>query len=65
MLGRVSGLLALGSVGMTPVASLIAGFLIDAWSARVAMALGAVGCAIGAVMLARPGQAPSASAADA
>ena len=41
MLGRVSSLLVLGSVGTTPIGSLIVGWLIDAWSARAAMALGA------------------------
>jgi predicted MFS family arabinose efflux permease len=52
MLGRVSSLLVLGSVGTTPIGSLIVGWLIDAWSARAAMGLGALACGLGAVMLA-------------
>ena len=55
MLGRVSGLLALGSAGAIPIASLIAGWMTDVWSARAAMGLGAAACAIGAVFsCARP-----------
>jgi MFS family permease len=53
MLGRVSALLTLGTVGMTPIASLIAGALIDRWSVRVAMGLGATACMAGALLLAR------------
>ena len=54
MLGRVSGLLVFGSVGTTPIGSLIVGWLIDTWSARAAMGVGAATCAIGALVLARP-----------
>jgi MFS family permease len=54
MLGRMSALLVFGSVGMTPIGSLITGWLIDAWSARAAMGLGAVACLLGALALARP-----------
>jgi MFS family permease len=59
MLGRVSGLLALGSAGAIPIASLIAGWVTDAWSARAATALGAAACALGAAMLARPAVVPA------
>jgi predicted MFS family arabinose efflux permease len=54
MLGRVSGLLALATVGVIPIASLIAGFLIDTVSTRAAMGLGAAACLLGALVLARP-----------
>lgn len=53
MMGRVSSLLVLGSVGTTPIGSLIVGWLIDAWSARAAMGLGAVACVIGGALLVR------------
>jgi MFS family permease len=64
MLGRVSGLLALGTVGMMPIASLLAGWLIDVWSTRVTMGLGAAACLAGALALAgeRRGVSRSASA---
>ena len=51
MLGRVSGLYSLGSVGAIPIASLIAGVLIDISSARAAMAMGTVAGVLGAVIL--------------
>jgi len=51
MMGRVASLLALGSVGTTPIGSMIVGFLIDAWSARAAMGLGAVACLCGGCVL--------------
>lgn len=51
MMGRVSSLLVLGSVGTTPIGSVIVGWLIDAWSARAAMALGAGACLVGGLML--------------
>jgi len=54
MLGRMSSLLTLGTTGMAPIASLVAGWLIDAWSARAAMGLGAAASLIGALLLARP-----------
>ncbi|MDD9934769.1 MAG: MFS transporter [Myxococcales bacterium] len=54
MLGRVSGLFTLGTVGMMPIASLVAGVAIDLWSARVAMGVGAAACLTGAAMLAWP-----------
>jgi MFS family permease len=54
MLGRISGLLVFGSIGAIPVASLIGGWIIDAWSVRAAMALGGFGCLLGALVLARP-----------
>ena len=52
LLGRVSGLLVLGSAGATPIASLLGGWLIDAWSPRAAMGLGAVACLAGGIALA-------------
>ena len=51
MMGRIASLLALGSVGTTPIGSMIVGFLIDAWSARAAMGLGAVASLFGGIML--------------
>jgi MFS family permease len=51
MLGRVSGLLTLGTVGMMPIASLLAGWLIDMCSTRVTMGLGAAACLAGALAL--------------
>jgi MFS family permease len=51
MMGRVASLLALGSVGTTPIGSMIVGFLIDAWSARAALTLGAVACLAAGTML--------------
>jgi MFS family permease len=51
MMGRVSSLLVLGSVGSTPIGSVIVGWLIDAWSARAAMALGAVACLVAGIAL--------------
>jgi len=44
LLGRVTALLTLGSVGMAPVGALLIGGLIDATSARLAMVVGAVVC---------------------
>jgi MFS family permease len=54
MLGRMSGLLAVGSLGMVPVASLIGGWVIDVWSVRAAMSLGGAACVFGSLLLARP-----------
>jgi MFS family permease len=51
MLGRVSALLTLGTVGTTPIGSMIVGFLIDAWSPRAGMALGALACLLGGALL--------------
>jgi predicted MFS family arabinose efflux permease len=51
MLGRVAGLLTLGSVGTTPIGGVIVGWLIDAWSPRAGMALGAFACLVGGLML--------------
>jgi MFS family permease len=42
MMGRVSSLLTLGLMGTTPIGGLIIGWLIDAWSPRAAMGLGAI-----------------------
>ena len=41
-LGRVMSLYSLGVFGSTPIGSTIAGWMIDAWSARAAMGMGAV-----------------------
>ncbi|SHG15857.1 MFS transporter [Geodermatophilus nigrescens] len=51
LLGRVTALLTLGSVGTAPVGALLVGALVDASSARVAMGVGAVVCALCAVAL--------------
>jgi MFS family permease len=51
MMGRVSGLLTLGSVGTTPIGGVIVGWLVDAWSPRAGMGLGALACLIGALGL--------------
>jgi hypothetical protein len=51
MLGRVAGLLTLGSVGTTPIGGVIVGWLIDAWSPRAGMGLGALACLVGGLML--------------
>jgi predicted MFS family arabinose efflux permease len=51
MMGRVSSLLALGTVGTTPIGGLIMGFVIDAWSPRAGMAIGAASCVVGGCML--------------
>ena len=51
MMGRVSSLLTLGTVGTTPIGGLLIGVVIDAWSPRVAMAIGAVACLLAGGML--------------
>jgi MFS family permease len=51
MMGRVSGLLTLGSVGTTPIGGVIVGWLVDAWSPRAGMGLGALACLIGGIGL--------------
>ena len=53
MLGRVSSLLTLGTVCTTPIGSMIVGFLIDAWSPRAGMGLGALACLLGGLLLLR------------
>ena len=53
MLGRVSGLYALTSVGVMPIASLLAGSMVDLWSTRAAMALGATACLVGGLAMSR------------
>jgi MFS family permease len=62
MLGRVSSLLMLGTVGTTPIGSMIVGFLIDAWSPRAGMALGALACVLGGALLLWQRQSSSYSA---
>lgn len=52
MLGRMVGLVTLGAQGTTPVGSVIVGVVIDVWSPRAALGLGAVACALGAGLLA-------------
>lgn len=47
MMGRVASLLTLGLMGTTPIGGLIVGWMIDAWSPRAAMALGAIASFIG------------------
>jgi predicted MFS family arabinose efflux permease len=51
MMGRVASLITLGLMGTTPIGGLIIGWMIDAWSARVAMATGAVACFIGGIIV--------------
>ncbi|MFI5305780.1 MAG: MFS transporter [Polyangiales bacterium] len=51
MMGRISGLLTLGSVGTTPIGAMIVGWLIDTWSARAGMGLGALACLVGGIGL--------------
>jgi predicted MFS family arabinose efflux permease len=51
MMGRVASLLTLGLMGTTPIGGLIIGWLIDAWSPRAAMGLGAVASLFGGVIV--------------
>jgi hypothetical protein len=51
MMGRVASLLTLGLMGTTPVGGLIIGWLIDAASPRVAMAVGAAACFMGGAIV--------------
>ncbi|HET6952656.1 MAG TPA: MFS transporter [Acidimicrobiales bacterium] len=57
MLGRVVGLVALGTFGTTPFGSVIVGAVIDAASPRAALALGAAACVAAAVVV-RPALVP-------
>ena len=51
MLGRMVSLVTLGAQGTTPVGSVIVGVVIDVWSPRAALGLGAAACVLGAVLL--------------
>lgn len=51
MMGRVASLLTLGLMGTTPIGGLIIGWLIDAASPRVAMAVGAAACLVGGAIV--------------
>ena len=51
MFGRMASLVTLGAMGTTPAGSMIVGVLIDVWSPRAALAVGAVSCGVGAVLL--------------
>jgi MFS family permease len=51
MLGRMVSLVTLGAFGTTPIGSLLMGFVIDAWSPRVALGIGAASCVAGAAIL--------------
>ncbi len=51
MFGRMASLVTLGAMGTTPAGSMIVGVVIDVWSPRAALAMGAASCAVGAVLL--------------
>ncbi len=53
LLGRSSALLTMSSVGVAPVGAVIAGSIIDATSARLAMALGTITCLVCSLALVR------------
>ena len=52
MFGRMASLVTLGAMGTTPAGSVIVGVVIDVWSPRAALAVGAASCVVGAVLLA-------------
>lgn len=52
MFGRMASLVTIGAMGTTPIGSLIVGVVIDVWSARGALGVGAVSCVVGAAALA-------------
>jgi hypothetical protein len=52
MFGRMASLVTLGAMGTTPAGSMIVGVVIDVWSPRAALAVGAASCGVGAVLLA-------------
>jgi MFS family permease len=51
MMGRVASLLTLGHMGTTPIGGLLIGWLIDVWSPRAAMALGAIASLTGGAIV--------------
>ena len=51
MMGRVASLLTLGLMGTTPIGGLIIGWMIDAWSPRAAMSLGAIASLVGGLIV--------------
>jgi hypothetical protein len=54
----------LGAQGTTPVGSVIVGVVIDVWSPRAALVLGAVACVLGAGLLAGVTASPAAAPDD-
>jgi MFS family permease len=51
MQGRVMSLVAMGSVGTTPIGALISGAVIDAWGTPAVFYMGAASCLVAAVGL--------------
>jgi MFS family permease len=51
--GRMVSLLTMGTLGTTPVGSLVIGAVIDAWSPRAALALGSGACLAAALIVRR------------
>jgi predicted MFS family arabinose efflux permease len=62
LLGRMMSLVTLGAFGTTPIGSLLMGVVIDAWSPRAALLVGAASCLVSAAGLAWAEHRPSAVA---